>query len=85
VSAVIENTGTGAATDVHWSLDLEGGMILLGGHNNGTISTLAAGASETVKIPFVLGLGGITIVATADGATKTATGTMLLFLVTGVQ
>lgn len=85
VSAVIENTGTGDATNVQWSLDLEGGLILVGGHNNGTISTLTAGTSETVKIPFVFGLGGVTIAATADGATKTAAGTVLLFLITGVQ
>jgi hypothetical protein len=85
VSAVIKNIGDGDATSVAWSLDLEGGLVIIGSHADGTIASLAAGASTTVKIPFVLGLGGVTINAAADGATKTATGKVLLFLVTGVE
>ena len=84
VSAEIKNVGTADATNVQWSIDLEGGLVIIGKHADGTISTLAAGDSVTVKIPFVLGLGGVTITAAADGATKSATGTVLLFLVTGL-
>jgi hypothetical protein len=84
VSAVIENVGTGEATNVQWSLDLEGGLIIVGNHADDVISSIAPEASVTVKIPFVLGLGGVTIKAAADGATKSATGKVLLFLVTGV-
>ena len=84
VSVDIKNSGTVAASNVQWSIDLEGGLVIIGGHVDGTISTLAPGASQTVKIGFVLGLGGVTITAAADGATKSATGTVLLFLVTGL-
>ncbi len=84
VSVVIKNSGTVAASNVQWSIDLEGGLILVGKSAGDTIPTLAAGASVTVKIPFVLGLGGVTIEA-ADGATKSATGTVFLFLVTEVS
>jgi len=84
VSAEIANEGTADATNVQWSIVLDGGLILVGKSAEGTIATLAAGDSVTVKIPFVLGLGGVTINAAADGATKSATGTVLLFLVTGL-
>ena len=85
VSAVIENVGTADATDVHWSINLEGGLVIVGGSAEGTISAIPVGGSATVKIPFVLGLGGVTIKVAADGATKTASGTVLLFFVTGVS
>lgn len=85
VSAVIENIGTGDATDVQWSIDLEGGLILVGQNAGDTIPTLAVGESVTVRIPFVLGFGGVTIKVAADSATKSATGTVLLFLVIGVS
>ena len=60
-------------------------MILVGKSAGDTIPTLAAGASVTVKTPFALGLGGVTIKAAADGATKSATGTVFLLLVTGIS
>ena len=85
VSAIIENTGNADAINVQWSIDLEGALVIVGNHADGTISTLAAGTSQTVKIGFVLGFGGVTIKAAADGATKSATGTVLLFLVTNVE
>ena len=81
VSVVIKNSGTVAVSNVQWSIDPEGGLILVGKSEGDTIPTLAAGASVTVKIPFVL----VTIEAAADGATKSATGTVFLFLVTGVS
>ena len=84
VSAEIKNVGTADANNVQWSIDLEGGLVIIGGHADGTISTLAAGASQTVKIGFVLGFGGVTITVAADGASKSATGTVLLFLVIGL-
>ncbi len=85
VSAVIKNTGAVDATNVQWSINLDGGLIIVGKGAEGIISTLPAEDSTTVKIPFVLGFGGVTITAAADGATKTASGTVLLFFVTGVS
>lgn len=77
LSVVIENTGTGDASDVQWSIDLEGGLVLLGGHTEDILSTLAADDSTTVKTGLVFGLGKVTITATADEASRTATGTIL--------
>ncbi|HEC82310.1 MAG TPA: hypothetical protein ENI53_00290, partial [Thermoplasmatales archaeon] len=44
VSAVIENIGTGDASDVQWSIDITGGIVLKG-HAEGTIASLPAGSS----------------------------------------
>jgi hypothetical protein len=85
VSAVIKNIGTAAATNVQWSIDLEGGLVLVGNHASDTIATLAPDASVTVKIPLVVGFGGTTIKVTANGAAKTASATVLLILVIGVS
>jgi hypothetical protein len=76
VSAVVANVGTADATDISWSIDLDG-LVFIGAHTEGTISSLAAGGSETVKAGFVFGLGKATITVTAGGATKTAEGTVL--------
>jgi hypothetical protein len=80
----IENTGTADATDVQWSIDLEGGLVLLGNHAEGTIPTLAVGSSQTVKIPFVLGLGGSTVKVTAGSASQEKDCMIILFFVTGL-
>ena len=85
VSAEIENSGTADASNVQWSINLDGGLILVGKSAEGTISSLPAGGSTTVKIPLVLGFGGVTINVAADGATGTASGTVILIFVTGVS
>jgi hypothetical protein len=77
VSVVIENTGTGDATDVQWSIDVEGGLVLLGGHTEGIIPILIAGDNISIKTGFVLGLGSVTITASADEVSSTATGTII--------
>ena len=84
VSVEIVNVGTADASNVQWSISLDGGLILVGKSAEGTISNLGAGANTIVKIPFVLGFGGVTITATADGSSKTASGTVILFFVTGL-
>jgi hypothetical protein len=83
ISAIIENLGTAAATDVSWAIDLQG--LVFPKHKEGVIPTLEAGASETVKTGFIFGIGSITITVTADGATKTATGKIIGPLVVGVK
>ena len=84
VSAVIENTGTADATDVAWSIDITGGLVILGGHTEGVISSLGAGESVTVKSGFPLGFGSVDITVSADGATESKTGKLLLFFITGL-
>lgn len=84
VKATVTNIGTMDATDVGWTIDLEG-LVIIGKHKEGTIPTLAAGGEETIKSGFVLGLGTVDITVTADGAEETATGFMLGPLVLGVK
>jgi hypothetical protein len=84
VSAVIENTGNADATNVQWSIELEGGIIILGKKTTGTIPTLAAGESVTIKSSFIFGIGKTTVVVTADDAKKSAPATVVLFLVLGL-
>jgi hypothetical protein len=79
VKAVIKNIGTADATGVAWAINLDGGLILIGKSKTGTVD-IAAGASQTVS-DFVFGFGKPTITVTADTASKTATGTVLLFFV----
>lgn len=89
VSAAIKNTGDADATNVAWTITLEGGLILLGAEKSGTVDSIAVGASETIKSGLILGIGKTTITVTAtcdEGASVTgnATGTVLLFFVIGV-
>jgi len=84
IKAVIKNTGTAAATNVAWKIQLTGGIILIGKTKTGTIATLAPGATTTVKDPLVFGFGKTTITVTADTAAKNATGKVFLFFVLGV-
>jgi hypothetical protein len=81
VKAVIKNTGTADATDVAWSIDLNGGLILVGKASTGTIATLAAGDEVTVSSAFILGFGKTTITVTAGTATKDQAATVLLFFI----
>jgi hypothetical protein len=82
IKAEIKNTGGVDATGVSWKIELTGGLILLGKSKTGTVD-VAAGTTQTVK-DFVIGFGATTITVTANAATKTATGTVILFFVTGV-
>ena len=85
VSVVITNTGSETLTDVNWSIDLEGGLILAGEHTDGVISELAPGATKTIRQSTLYGIGRTTITVTAGDATKQATGFILGPLVLGVK
>jgi hypothetical protein len=83
VSATITNTGTTELTNVDWSISLDGSLIFLGKTKDGTIPSIPAGESVTVK-DFVIGLGKTSVTA-AVGVTKTtSSGTVLFFFVIGV-
>ena len=85
VKATVTNIGTMDATDVGWTIDLEGGLVIIGRHSEDTIPTLAAGGETTIKSGLVLGFGRVDITVTADGAEETATGFVLGPFVLGVS
>jgi len=81
VNAVIMNIGLGAATDVAWSMKLDGGLILVGKETTGSIPTIAAGGQVTISSGLIIGLGKTTITVTAGTATKDVPATVLLFFI----
>ena len=83
VSAVIKNIGAGDATNVSWTITLDGGFFLLGKTKTGTVD-IPADDQVTVK-SMVFGIGKPTITVTIDTAEKTVTGTVILFFVLGVK
>jgi len=90
VSAVIKNIGNGEATDVNWSINLDGGLIILGKETTGTIASIPAEDEATVKSSLILGIGSVTITVAADcaegsPADKSANGFVILFFVIGVS
>ena len=82
ISTVIENVGNVDATDVEWSISLDGGIVLRPSARikEGTIPILVAGDTIT-KSTSVLGLGRIDITVMAGEVEKTTKGFMLLFFV----
>ena len=85
VSADIKNTGETTATNVEWSIDLEGGLILAGDHSDGVIDELAPGATKTIRQTTLYGIGMTTITVTVGDNTKQATAFILGPLVLGVN
>ena len=90
VKAVIANVGDIDATDVDWSIALEGGLIILGGEKTGTEASIPAGETANIASGLVFGFGKptITVMAeSAEGATAegTASGLVILFFVIGVS
>jgi murein tripeptide amidase MpaA len=84
VSATITNTGDVDLTNLDWTLSLDGKLIFAGKTKTGTIASLPVGESVTVS-DFVVGLGKTGITLQLEGAEVTATGTVLLIFVLGVQ
>jgi len=84
VKATISNSGTVAAENLAWSVDLSG-LVFVGKHAEGTIASLEPGASETVGPGLVFGIGPTTITVNAGGTTATASGFVLGPMVLGVS
>ena len=81
VTAVIKNTGDADATDVDWSINLNGGLILLGKETTGTAATIPAGGQVEVTSGLILGFGKTTITVFAGGASKDQAATVLLIFI----
>jgi hypothetical protein len=78
VKATVKNTGTGDATNVVWTITLDGKLVFLGKSTTDTIATIAAGGEESIKSAFILGFGKTNIVVSAscdEGATAELTKT----------
>lgn len=85
VTAEIENVGDAEATNVEWSITLDG-TVFLGGSASGTISSIGPGESATISSGFPLGFGDINIQINAEcaegaSASGSAAASLLLFLV----
>jgi len=86
ISAVIKNTGDGAATNVNWTIKIIGGILKrINKTFTDKIATLAAGANQTIKTKgMIFGLGAIaiTISATCDeGASKQVSASGKIFII----
>lgn len=61
IKATIKNTGTVDATNVQWSINLDGGIIFFGKSMAGEETKILTNGSIDVRIPLVLGFGKTTI------------------------
>ena len=62
----IKNNGKIAATDVSWSLEIQGDIILLGKKTTGIVPVILAGEVVTVQSNLILGLAEPQFLATAE-------------------
>lgn len=85
VKAEVLNTGTINVTNLNWSVSLSGGLVVLGRNTSGAIPSLLRDESASIASRGVLGFGKVIVtvhVMLPDDRviTKTAHGTLLLFL-----
>jgi len=73
VNAIIRNNGDTNATNLTWSIQLDGGFILLGKTGSGEISLLKPDQTTTVEIPFVFGFGKTIITVNIEADTTNST------------
>ena len=68
VKSSVKNTGAGAASNVEWSISLDGKLVFVGKSSSGSFATIAPAGKEPIKAGFILGLGktNITVSATCD-------------------
>jgi len=86
VSTVIKNVGDADATNVDWSITLDGGLILLGRETSGSIISIPARDEVTISSDLIFGFGRTKIIVTAECAegssdTKTRDAFVILFVI----
>ena len=72
----VKNSGEGAATNVEWTITLDGKLVFVGKSSTGTVATIASAGEEAIKVGFILGFGKTNIVVSAtcaEGVTTEAT------------
>lgn len=83
IQVEINNIGDSTATDVDWSITVNGGILgFLDKKTSGTIESLNSGDSTMVESDFLIGFGDITADITIDTIGKTVEGSILLFFIT---
>jgi hypothetical protein len=76
ITAEIKNTGRVNATDVNWTITLQG-LVLFGQKKVGTISNSVPGITSDVSTDLIFGFGTVSITVTAADVEKTATAFLL--------
>ena len=67
VGAQIKNTGNSTLTDINWTIFVTGGIIdMIDRVDSGTIASLEAGKTKTVRLIPVIGLGKVKIFVYAN-------------------
>ena len=91
INAEIKNNGDGNATNVSWTIGLNGGFLLFGKSTTGSSPSILAGAQMTAVSNKILGIGQVTITVTATCTENTTTvigtasGFVFLFWVLGIK
>jgi PKD repeat protein len=65
ITANVKNVGSKDADNVQWSINLNGGLILLGRESSGTIN-IAEGSTETITTGTIFGIGSATAVVSVE-------------------
>jgi hypothetical protein len=81
VKTSIKNSGTITATNVNWSIKLDGGVILLGKETTGTIAGITAGGEVAISSKLIIGFGATVITVTAGTASETQDAKVILFFI----
>ena len=83
ITVHIENVGTETAENAPCSIEITGGLVIMGKSTETTV-TINPGESVDIKV-LPIGIGKVTITATAGGATTKASGFLLGPLVLGLK
>jgi len=76
ITAEIKNTGVVNATQVNWTISLEG-FVIFGHEKSGDIPTIIPDGNFVISTGLIFGLGTVDIIVTAADAEKTATAFLL--------
>jgi PKD repeat protein len=85
VGVNIKNIGSDNCSNVSWSINVSGRIILSGGYTHNTIPELAVNGTKTIKSTNLWGIGSITIAVQVEDKHKNATAFLLGPLVLGVK
>lgn len=77
ITAEIKNVGAAEASNVDWSISINGGLVLLGRESSGTFTKIMPGFAPKAKTGFMFGFGSVDILVTAGEVEKTATAKLI--------